>query len=68
MADINVTINDNEVITTTITLAEVAMIPTATQVTTDTTNFNNNLSTADTTVQKALDTIDNMSTVGTNVA
>jgi uncharacterized protein YciI len=67
MADINVTINDNEVITTTITLAEVAMIPTAAQVTTDTSAFSGNLSAADTTVQKALDTIDDMATGATSV-
>lgn len=33
----------------------------ASSISTDTTNFNNNLSAADTTVQKALDTIDNLS-------
>jgi len=65
-SDINVTFSNAETIATTITLAGVAIVPNSTQVTTDTTNFNNNLSTADTTVQKALDTIDDLALAPTN--
>lgn len=43
---------------------QVEQNPTASVVRTRTTNFNNNLSTADTTVQKALDTLDNLSAGG----
>ncbi len=60
MSDINVTINDNETIVTTITMNGVAMASTATNIATSVTNFNNNLSAADTTVQLALDTLDNI--------
>jgi flagellar hook-basal body complex protein FliE len=41
---------------------------TASSVSTSTTNFNNNLSSADDTVQKALDTIDNLTLGGSSVS
>ena len=60
MSDINVTLNENQVISVTISNDGIAMASTATNISTSTTNFNNNLSTADTTVQLALDTLDNI--------
>jgi len=60
MSDINVTLNENQVIAVTISNTGIAMASTAANISTSTTNFNNNLSASDTTVQLALDTLDNM--------
>lgn len=51
-----------------ISLSGVGVMPTASQVPTDTTNFDNNLSSADDTVQKALETLDELKDDNLNLA